>query len=65
MDSSLYTIDIGTGIRALGDGKFGFGTSQPGNPASDSYGSGSVDKFFIFDRELSNADVTNVYNQQV
>ncbi len=68
-DDGLYVFSVlfnpGPGTRPNNDGKVGFGTHTPGYPLPTRYGTGSVDQFMIWNRELSDVEITSVYNQQV
>ena len=54
---------VDSGAKSASDGKFGFGTFQPGYPSG--YGKIQVDLFAIWNRELTDADITALYNAQL
>ena len=54
----LHFIESGQ-TRPASDGKFGFGTFKPGYPGN--FGTATVDQLILWNRELTDSDVSTVY----
>ncbi len=49
--------------KPTSDGRFAFGTYKPATPGN--FGKATVDQFMIWNRDLNDADITALYNDQV